>query len=252
MDAAPRHLSLITPPAMMHVEHDADSPISDNGGGHGLNSKSRNARAQARHRAKRKAYIEQVCSSLSFQLVAVLFIVTFYLQLEASVSSLTETLNDLKQRGIDDPSSLRFMALEAENHQLRHENAQLRQENNHFRDQLADAVRSTPPKIPMPTCGVDEYGYPRESYKRRKRSADESFLASASVSYILYHCSVLSSLPGRLASYIRDAAPTFLSFFYVYSSPFQSRGSLILVSSLISRWRPRRLELCGARHMGQA
>lgn len=28
--------------------------------------KSRNAKAQARHRAKRKAYIEQVCHTLSF------------------------------------------------------------------------------------------------------------------------------------------------------------------------------------------
>lgn len=99
------------------------------------------------------------------------------LQLEASVTTLTETLNDLRQRGFDEPSSLRCMALEAENNQLRHENAQLRQENSYFRDQLADAVRSTPPRALV--TPPDDHSASRDSYKRRKRSADESFLASA-------------------------------------------------------------------------
>ena len=40
------------------------SPTDLQSNGHGLFSKSRNARAQARHRAKRKAYIEQVHISL--------------------------------------------------------------------------------------------------------------------------------------------------------------------------------------------
>lgn len=97
------------------------------------------------------------------------------------MTTLTDTLNDLKQRGADDPASLRYMALEAENSQLRHENASLRQENDRFRDQLADAVRrSTPPKAPI--SPVDEYGVSRDTYKRRKRSADDPYLASASVS----------------------------------------------------------------------
>lgn len=72
------------------------------------------------------------------------------------------------------------MALEAENNQLRHENAQLRQENSYFRDQLADAVRSTPPRALVNSCPPEDHVTSRDSYKRRKRSADESFLASAS------------------------------------------------------------------------
>jgi len=157
MASAARYLPTIASPTTS-VEHEVESPISENG--HGLNSKSRNARAQARHRAKRKAYIEQ---------------------LEASVTTLTETLSDLRQRGFDEPSSLRCMALEAENNQLRHENAQLRQENSYFRDQLADAVRSTPPRALVNSCPPEDHIASRDSYnKRRKRSADESFLASAS------------------------------------------------------------------------
>lgn len=181
----------------MTLEAEPESPMSDTPG-HGLNSKSRNARAQARHRAKRKAYIEQ---------------------LEASVTTLTETLNDLKQRGADEPASLRYMALEAENSQLRHENATLRQENNHFRDQLADAVRrSTPPKAPI--SPVDEYGLPRDTYKRRKRSSDDPYLASASVSYTSFFYRPF--LPAGSSPHVHDVAPTLSILFY--SSP-SNRGA---------------------------
>ncbi|KAF8324039.1 hypothetical protein DL93DRAFT_2092669 [Clavulina sp. PMI_390] len=170
---------LITSGLVTSTDHELESPISDSGvpGGTGLLSKSRNARAQARHRAKRKAYIEQ---------------------LEANVSSLTETLNDLRQRGAHEPSSMRYLALEAENRQLRQENAQLRHENSQFRDQLADAVRSTPPRLPIhpaPNAPFDEFAIQRDGgIKRRKRSADESYLASASVS--LFSTSMASQTPG--------------------------------------------------------
>lgn len=166
--SAPLQTSSLSP-----VDQGPVSPTSDgcNKEGHGLNSKSRNARAQARHREKKKMHIAQ---------------------LEATVSSLTDTLNDLKQRGIDDPTSLRFMALEAENKQLRHENAQLRHENNQFRDQLADAVRSSQSRLPAHQNCYNEYGSPREDVKRRKRSAEESFLASASVSLIPDQCFLVS------------------------------------------------------------
>ncbi len=49
----------VTPPPDNN-ELSSLSTMDSQSNGHGLFSKSRNARAQARHRAKRKAYIEQV------------------------------------------------------------------------------------------------------------------------------------------------------------------------------------------------
>jgi hypothetical protein len=71
------------------------------------------------------------------------------------------------------PSSARLIELEQEN-------SRLRQEINHLRGQLAEVLPLSPTQTPMMNGPNDEYGS-RDS-KRRKRSIDEPFSASASVS----------------------------------------------------------------------
>jgi len=101
---------------------------------------------------KRKAYIEQ---------------------LEESVTQLQAALNtrDSEAAG-PGPSTARLIELEQEN-------SQLRQEINRLRGQLAEAMRLSPSQTPVMSSLNDEYAS-RDS-KRRKRSIDESFSASASV-----------------------------------------------------------------------
>ncbi|KAF9516075.1 hypothetical protein BS47DRAFT_1341419 [Hydnum rufescens UP504] len=143
-----------TDEAISPVEQDPGSPVSDSANnGHGINSKSRNARAQARHRAKRKAYIEQ---------------------LEENVTQLQAAMNARSSEGMGPgTSSARLIELEQEN-------LRLRQEINHLRGQLAELLPLSPTQTPVMNGPNDEYGS-RDS-KRRKRSMDEPFSASASVS----------------------------------------------------------------------
>lgn len=168
--------------------------------------------------------------------------------------TLTDALNDLKQRAAEDPAALRYMALEAENNQLRHEIAQLHQETSHLRAQLgADSFRPAPMMqqqqhqlAPVPT---DDFGFQRDS-KRRKRSDDEPYLASASASFALLPPSLPPPGVGSDVPSSKDPphnehyTHTYLLLFaFLFISPSIGRGSVILVSTLLSRWRPRRLEL---------
>ncbi|KAJ7928241.1 hypothetical protein B0H13DRAFT_1516825, partial [Mycena leptocephala] len=84
---------------------------------------SRNAKAQARHRAKRKAYIEE--ARLSFFLVVSRL--TRVPQLEETVTKLQTTLGQLtfEQAAVLPPPLAKIRELKAENARLMHENHDL-------------------------------------------------------------------------------------------------------------------------------
>ncbi|KAF8337039.1 uncharacterized protein EI90DRAFT_3044663 [Cantharellus anzutake] len=129
------------------------SPTEPQNNGHGIYSKSRNARAQARHRAKRKAYIEQ---------------------LEESVTMLQSTLaaQECSAAGL---STYRMVELEKEN-------AALRQEILHLRNQIADLTRVTPQSHQQGSQHFpNDDSTSLHDSKRRKRSIEEYLGADPSV-----------------------------------------------------------------------
>ncbi|KAL1745137.1 hypothetical protein HDZ31DRAFT_82142 [Schizophyllum fasciatum] len=100
--------------------------------------RSRNAKAQARHRAKRKAYIEQ---------------------LEQTVAKLQLTLGlPSEQLSVLPPPSIRIQELEAENARLEEENEQLRQALNGKNPNGAEDA---------PRSGLTGFASTREPRRRR-------------------------------------------------------------------------------------
>jgi len=124
-----------------------------------VSSRSRNARAQARHRAKRKAYIEQ---------------------LEDTVSKLQIALADRSHHQCIPTSSSSSSAAHRV-YELEAENARLRQENNALHSQLESIMpgahrRVSPIGNGLPTP-EDPLGFGVDKIKKRKMTADsELFL----------------------------------------------------------------------------
>lgn len=124
--------------------------------------RSRNARAQARHRAKRKAYIEQVHDSL-FEFLSRL---RHSLQLEQTVTKL-QLASGYSQDQINvlPPPMLKIRELEQENGRLQKENDDLRRlltDTTHTTRLASDSMR----RQPLPTY-PDLRGTDRD-YKRRR------------------------------------------------------------------------------------
>jgi regulator of replication initiation timing len=125
--------------------------------------RSRNARAQARHRAKRKAYIEQVHDSL-FEFLSLLS--RSPVQLEQTVTKLQLASGySQDQINILPPPMLKIRELEEENGRLQKENDDLRRlltDPTHSTRLASDSMR----RQPLPTY-PDLRGTDRD-YKRRR------------------------------------------------------------------------------------
>lgn len=143
--------------------------------------KSRNAKAQARHRAKRKAYIEQVLiSSLSSSM---LWVLNQVFQLEQTVSKLQTAL----ALSADDVANL--PTTQAKLRELKEENDSLRAEIRKLQTQPSAPGYIVPP-IQMHSPPLSDE-YPRRS-KRRKMSPPPAEEYSQRNTYL---ASVLSAIP---------------------------------------------------------
>lgn len=91
--------------------------------------RSRNAKAQARHRAKRKAYIEQVCRRRRASLLRL----TRLLQLEQTVTKLQTALGFTPEQVAALPPPL------AKIRELEQENARLLKENDELHRMLSES-----------------------------------------------------------------------------------------------------------------
>jgi hypothetical protein len=127
--------------------------------------RSRNAKAQARHRAKRKAYIEEArLSSFLF-----LVLISRVPQLEETVTKLQTALGQFtfEQAAVLPPPLAKIRELEAEN-------ARLMRENHDLHRMLSDSTAGPGARRPMlpfdvvpRTRNCDDVSTDRE-YKRRK------------------------------------------------------------------------------------
>ncbi|TFK52843.1 hypothetical protein OE88DRAFT_1627342 [Heliocybe sulcata] len=114
--------------------------------------RSRNAKAQARHRAKRKAYIEQ---------------------LEQTVVKLQTIMNlSPEQVAALPPPSVRIRELEQENQRLHHELDRLRRQLEHKTLQVQQFAVDR--RIAFPAVDRDE----SRDYKRRRMSGEGAYLVS--------------------------------------------------------------------------
>jgi hypothetical protein len=127
--------------------------------------RSRNAKAQARHRAKRKAYIEEA----RFSFFHVISRLTRVLQLEETVTKLQTALGQFtfEQAAVLPPPLAKIRELEAEN-------ARLMRENHDLHRMLSDSTAGPGARRPMlpfdvvpRTRNCDDVSTDRE-YKRRK------------------------------------------------------------------------------------
>ncbi|KAA1474619.1 hypothetical protein DENSPDRAFT_852411 [Dentipellis sp. KUC8613] len=124
--------------------------------------RSRNAKAQARHRAKRKAYIEQ---------------------LEQTVTKLQSVLAlTPEQVAALPPPSARIRQLEQENDKLLRENDELRRQL-HLQSRRASLVTNEPHfdiarRTSYPSASNDGHGYDRDLKRRRmSQSVDDVYLS---------------------------------------------------------------------------
>ncbi|TFY66318.1 hypothetical protein EVG20_g4778 [Dentipellis fragilis] len=128
--------------------------------------RSRNAKAQARHRAKRKAYIEQ---------------------LEQTVTKLQSVLAlTPEQVAALPPPSARIRQLEQENDKLLRENDELRRQL-HLQSRRASLVTNDPHfdiarRTSYPSASNEGHGYDRDLKRRRmSQSVDDVYLVRATV-----------------------------------------------------------------------
>jgi len=146
--------------------------------------RSRNAKAQARHRAKRKAYIDTV-GRIGSCTISPLFHSHVYLQLEQTVTKLCEATGYTPEQLSNIPPPLaRIRELELENVRLLKENEQFRRLLNERGIRIPVIIDSSAPMPPsQPVPGPSHLvGEQREQARHGRRRSDPYTLVRVSVS----------------------------------------------------------------------